>query len=280
VSGPVRRVPDVRYGEILGFRPLELDLYLPLGPDGCVPDDGVPDHGGPAPVIVHVHGGGWRRGSRREPLPLLGADFYDRLAAAGFAVAAIDYRLSGEARFPAPLEDVRTAVSWVRDNAAAYGLDAGRVFLWGDSSGGHLALLAALTGTKVAGVVAWFPVTDLAGLPSDVAEAGGEPDAGPESREAQLLGAAPRAVPSLAGQASPVTHAGPDAPPILLMHGAADDMVPAAQSIRLAEALSAAGAAVELELVPGATHFWNGASDVAGIVSRSTGFLRAQASLG
>ncbi len=280
MSGPVRRVPDVRYGEILGFRPLELDLYLPPGPDGGVPDHGVPNHGGPAPVIVHVHGGGWRRGSRREPLPLLGADFYDRLAAAGFAVAAIDYRLSGEARFPAPLEDVRTAVSWVRDNAAAYGLDAGRVFLWGDSSGGHLALLAALTGAKVAGVVAWFPVTDLAGLPSDVAEAGGEPDAGPESREAQLLGAAPRAVPSLAAQASPVTHAGPDAPPILLMHGAADDMVPAAQSIRLAEALSAAGAAVELELVPGATHFWNGASDVAGIVSRSIGFLRAQASLG
>jgi acetyl esterase/lipase len=280
VSGPVRRVPDVRYGEILGFRPLELDLYLPLGPDGSVLDHGVPDHGGPAPVIVHVHGGGWRRGSRRDPLPLLGADFYDRLAAAGFAVAAIDYRLSGEARFPAPLEDVRTAVSWVRDNAAAYGLDAGRVFLWGDSSGGHLALLAALTGTKVAGVVAWFPVTDLAGLPSDVAEAGGVPDAGPDSREAQLLGATLRSVPSLAGQASPVTHAGPDAPPVLLMHGAADDMVPAAQSIRLAEALSAAGAAVELELVPGATHFWNGAADVAGIVSRSIGFLRAQASLG
>ncbi len=93
MSGPVRRVPDVRYGEILGFRPLELDLYLPPGPDGC-----VPDHGGPVPVIVHVHGGGWRRGSRREPLPVLGPDFYDSLAAEGFAVAAIDYRLSGEAR--------------------------------------------------------------------------------------------------------------------------------------------------------------------------------------
>jgi len=287
VSGTVRRVPDVRYGEIPGYRPLELDLYLPDGgvPDHCVPDHGVPDHGvpdhgGPAPVIVHVHGGGWRRGSRREPLPLLGAGFYDALAAEGFAVAAIDYRLSGEARFPAPLEDVRAAVGWVRDHAAAYGLDAGRVFLWGDSSGGHLALLAALTGTKVAGVVAWFPVTDLAGLPADVAEAGGVPDAGPESREAQLLGAPASSVPELARQASPVTHAGPDAPPVLLMHGAADDMVPAVQSIRLAEALSAAGAAAELEIVPGATHFWHGAADVAGIVSRSTGFLRAQASLG
>ena len=72
-------------------------------------------------------------------------------------------------------------------------------------------------------------------------------------------------------------HASTGVPPILLMHGAAGDMVQAAQSIRLAEALAAAGAAVELELVPGATHFWNGAADVAGIVSRSIGFLRAQA---
>jgi acetyl esterase/lipase len=267
MTPPVRRVLDVRYGEVLGYRPLELDLY-------------VPETDGPLPVIVYVHGGGWQRGSRRKPLPVLGPDFYDFLAAHGFAVAAIDYRLSGEARFPAPLEDVRTAVGWVRDNAASYGLDAGRVFLWGDSSGGHLALLAALTGTKVPGskvqgAVAWFPVTDLAGMPSDVAGAGGEPDAGPDSREAHLLGAPARSVPDLAQQASPVTYASADAPPILLMHGAADDMVPAVQSIRLAEALGAAGAAIELELVPGATHFWNGATDVPAIVQRSIEFLRA-----
>jgi acetyl esterase/lipase len=258
----VRRVPDLVYGDVLGYRPLELDLYLP-------------QIDGPVPVIVHVHGGGWRRGSRREPLPLLGADFYDSLAAQGFAVAAVDYRLSGEARFPAPLEDVRAAVGWVRDHAASYRLDADRVFLWGDSSGGHLALLAALTGTKVQGVVAWFPVTDLAGLPSDVADAGGVPDPGPDSREAQLLGAPPQSVPDLARQASPVAHASAGAPPILLMHGAVDDMVPPAQSARLAEALRSAGATVELELVPGATHFWTGASDVGSIVRRSIEFLRA-----
>ncbi len=261
MTTPVRRVPDVVYGEVIGYRPLELDLYLA-------------ESDAPRPVIVHVHGGGWRRGSRREPLPRLGADFYDSLAAQGFAVAAIDYRLSGEARFPAPLEDVHTAMAWVRAHAASYGLDVGRVFLWGDSSGGHLALLAALTGAKVQGLVAWFPVTDLVGLPSDVAKAGGTPDPGPDSREAQLLGAPARSVPDLARQASPVTYATGGAPPILLMHGDADDMVPAAQSIRLAEALGKAGATVELELVPGATHFWNGASDVAGIVRRSVEFLR------
>jgi acetyl esterase/lipase len=258
----VRRVPDVRYAEVPGYRPLELDLYLPGGD-------------GPAPVIVHAHGGGWRRGSRREPLPALGQDFYESLAAEGFAVAAADYRLSGEARFPAPLDDVRAAFGWVQDHADAYGLDAGRVYGWGDSAGGHLVLLAALTGTAVRGAVAWFPVTDLLGLPSDVAAAGGAPDAGPDSREALLLGAPAESVPDLARQASPVTHASAAAPPVLLMHGAADDLVPPAQSIRLAEALRAAGAPVELVLVPGATHMWRDAGDVGAIVRRSVEFLRS-----
>jgi acetyl esterase/lipase len=252
-----------------GFRPLELDLYLP------------PAAASPPPVIVHVHGGGWRRGSRRHPLPRAGADFYGRLAARGFAVAAVDYRLSGEARYPAALEDVRVAVGWVREHAAEYGMDPGCVFAWGDSAGGHLALMAALTGaeangsgTEVQGVVAWFPVTDLAGLLDDVAAAGGHPDPGPESREALFLGAPAASVPDLAREASPVNHASAGAPPVLLMHGAADDLVPPAQSVRLAEALTQAGAAVELELVPGATHFWNGADDVAVIIRRSAEFLR------
>src|ERR1700730_6033502 len=155
MTAPLRRGPDVVYGEGPGERPLQVDPYLAGG-------------AGPWPVIVHVHGGGWRRGSRRVPLPRLGAGFYDGLAAQGFAVAAIDYRLSGEARFPAGLEDVRDAIGWVREHAAEYGMDAGRVFAWGDSAGGLLALMAALTGAEangseangsgIQGVVAWFPV--------------------------------------------------------------------------------------------------------------------------
>jgi dipeptidyl aminopeptidase/acylaminoacyl peptidase len=127
-------------------------------------------------------------------------------------------------------------------------------------------------------VVAWFPVTDLARLPDDVTDAGGVPDRGPGSREALLLGAPAPEVPELAWQASPVAHASAAAPPVLLMHGAADEMVPPAQSIRLAWALRAAGATVELELVPGATHFWNCASDVGAIVRRSVQFLRGLSS--
>jgi acetyl esterase/lipase len=255
---------DIEYAEIPGFRPLELDLYLPALAGF-----------GPVPVVIHVHGGGWRRGSRRHTLPALGEDFYAGLAARGIAVAAIDYRLSGEARYPAAVDDVRAAVAWARASLHSYGpvgsvslgagVAAGPVALWGDSAGGHLALLAALTGTDVDGVVAWFPVTDLAGLDGD----------DPQSREALFLGAAPAQVPDLAWEASPITHVHPDAPPVLLMHGDSDVMVPADQSIRFAKALNDAGGSAALELVPGASHFWDGAADVPGIVARSAGFVQS-----
>jgi len=144
----------IEYTEVAGFRPLELDLYRPGGAPSRLP------------VVVHVHGGGWRRGSRRHPLPALGDGFYQGLAGQGIAVAAVDYRLSGEARYPAAADDVRAAVAWVRRALPGYGVMPGPVVLWGDSAGGHLALLAALTSTGpgdtgVDGVVAWFPVTDL-----------------------------------------------------------------------------------------------------------------------
>jgi acetyl esterase/lipase len=257
----------IEYADVLGFRPLELDLYQPDSPGA-----------GPVPLVVHVHGGGWRRGSRRRPLPALGENFYAGLAARGIAVAAIDYRLSGEARYPAAVDDVRAAVAWARTALPGYGLPgydpggsgsagphsaAGPVVLWGDSAGGHLALLTALTGTEVDGVVAWFPVTDLPSLNG----------ADPESREALFLGASPAQVPGLALEASPIAHVHPGAPPMLLMHGDSDVMVPPDQSIRFAKALNECGGQATLELVPGASHFWDGASDVPGIVARSAAFV-------
>ena len=254
---------DIEYAEVLGFRPLELDLYLPDGPGTLTGTD-------PVPVVVHVHGGGWRRGSRRHPLPALGENFYAGLAAQGIAVAAIDYRLSGEARYPAAVDDVRAAVAWARTGLSAYGLGDGPLVLWGDSAGGHLALLAALTGGSAAskavdGVVAWFPVTDLTSLNGD----------DPQSRETLFLGAPSAQVPGLAREASPITHVHPDAPPMLLMHGDSDAMVPPDQSIRFAKALSECGGQATLELVPGASHFWDGAADVPGIVARSAAFVRS-----
>jgi len=261
----------IEYTQIPGFRPLELDLYLPTGfaAPGPAGRAGTDTPGQPGvPVVVHVHGGGWRRGSRRHPLPALGGGFYPGLAAAGIAVAAVDYRLSGEARYPAAVDDVRAAVAWVRAALPGYGIVPGPVALWGDSAGGHLALLAALTGTAVDGVVAWFPVTDLAGLR-------GPEDDDAESREALFLGAPPSRVPDLAREASPLSHVHAAAPPVLLLHGDSDAMVPADQSIRFARALTEAGGTVSLELVPGASHFWDGARDVPGIVARSAGFARS-----
>ncbi|WP_410622645.1 alpha/beta hydrolase fold domain-containing protein [Amycolatopsis sp. cmx-8-4] len=236
------------YREVLGYRPLELDLHLPSGP-------------GPHPAIVYLHGGGWRRGSRRTTIP---ASLCSTLAERGFAVAAADYRLSGEARFPAQLADVLAAITWLRSE-----VDCAATFLWGESAGAHLALLAALDGGDVDGVVAWYPPTDLLGLPGDVA------GAADVSREAELLGVDPAADPERARAASPLTFAHRNAPPILLMHGDADDLVPPAQSERLASALRAVGAPVELDLVPGARHMWTDARDVGAIVDRSVQFLRA-----
>ncbi|GAB3150434.1 alpha/beta hydrolase [Amycolatopsis stemonae] len=225
------------YREVPGFWPLELDV--------SEPDD-------PVATILSLHGGGWRRGSRLTPLPGF-EHLTEELVHQGFRVAAADYRLSGEATFPAPLEDVRAAIEFVRDEKP--------LFVWGESAGAHLGLLAALTGSTVDAVVAWFPPTDLLGLTGDV------------SREAALLGALPESVPELARAASPLTHAHAGAPPILLMHGEDDDLVPASQSIRLAEALREAGAPVELHLVPGARHRWAGA-DPAAVVATSVKFLR------
>ena len=124
---------------MLGYRPLLLDLYLP-GP-GASP--------GQAPVVLFLHGGGWGLGSRTEvgpPFDDWQPSFFERLAQAGFAVASADYRLSGEARFPAQLHDAKAAVRWLRRNAGEYRLDGDRIVAWGASAGGHLAALLGLTG--------------------------------------------------------------------------------------------------------------------------------------
>jgi len=110
-----------------GDKELLLDLYLPQGAPG------------PLPVILFVHGGGWFAGSR-----ITGPDFRRFFAQEGFAMASFDYRLVPGVTFPTPVEDVKTAVRWLRAHAAEHGLDAGRIGLWGTSSGGQLASVAAL----------------------------------------------------------------------------------------------------------------------------------------
>jgi acetyl esterase/lipase len=266
---PARPGPDgtrvllgVPYAAIPGIRPLELDLYLPAQSDT------------PAPVVVFLHGGGWRLGSRSTAGPAYrGASPspFERVAQAGIAVASVDYRLSGEARFPAQLHDAKAAVRWLRARAGEVGVDPDRIAAWGESAGGHLAELLGLvsdealegdvgipgTSSGVAAVVAWYAPSDVAAVATDT---GIDPrDA--TTREAQLLGAPAVDVPELAAQASPVTHVSPDAPPFLLLHGAADRFVPCVQSERLYDALVEAGVEVELDVYEDADHMWLGSAE-------------------
>jgi acetyl esterase/lipase len=208
-----------------------------------------------------VHGGSWRRGRRQDFGPAFrerpdgSPGLFARLARDGFAVVSADYRLSGEAPFPAALDDLRSALRWLALRADELGVDPDRITVWGESAGGHLASLLALTAAEPpfpAAAIAWYGPAELAG------PVRGFDPADPATPEALLLGAAPTEVPELAGAASPVARVHPDAPPFMLVHGTADSVVPVEHSELLADRLRAAGVAVELLLVPGAEHGWYG----------------------
>jgi acetyl esterase/lipase len=249
------------YAERVGHRALELDLYRPTG-----------SFERPCPLVVYIHGGGWRQGHRsRAPRETRGwaRGFFERLTDSGLVVAAPDYRLSGEAIFPAQRDDVVDAVRWLREHSDELGVDSGRTHLWGVSAGGQLAALVALSADvlPLAGVVCWYPITDFSALDQ----------AATDSFEAHLLGGPIGERRDMAALASPVNLVHAQAPPFLLQHGAADTWVPCDQSIRLAEHLRRAGVQVELDIVPGADHFFDGAPDVESIFERSVGFVLASA---
>jgi acetyl esterase/lipase len=259
--GGTRVLRGVPYAAIPGIRPLELDLYLPV------------TNAAPPPVVVFLHGGGWRTGSRHAAGPAYAARSptpFERVAGAGVAVASVDYRLSGEATWPAQLHDAKAAVRWLRARAGELGVDGDRIAAWGESAGGHLAGLLGLTtddaalegdvgvtgpSSAVAAVVAWYAPSDVAAVATDT---GADP-LDPSTREARFLGAPVATVPDVAAQASPISHVSPAAPPFLLLHGAADGFIPCGQSERLYDALVEAGVEVELDVYEGADHLWLGA---------------------
>jgi acetyl esterase/lipase len=255
-----------------GYRPIELDLYLP--------DEAA----SPFPAIVFFHGGGWTSGTRQRASSSCASwnpGFFELLATAGIAVASADYRLANEANFPAQAHDARDAVRWVRKHAASYGIDPDRIGVWGASAGGLLASLVGLDATGggeadaaladvpdgVSAVVAWFPVTDLLDRPG-----------GADSPDAALLGGLPTDLRDLARAASPVAHVHAEAPPFFVQHGDADTSVPIRQTELLAAALVTAGVRVEVEVVPGAEHIWVGSDDavVRGIFARALAFLQRE----
>jgi acetyl esterase/lipase len=242
------------YAQVDGFRPLTLDLSVPPGA---------------TTLCVYLHGGGWRVGSRRaEPAP----GFFDLLTSMGVGVAGVDYRLSGEAVYPAQQSDVAAALDWL----SKFEHGCTRTVLWGASAGAQLAAIAALTQpVPIAKAVCWYPPTDFDALSKDIAAVGGVGDRSASSREGQLIGAALDDRPDLALAASPISHVRAGAPPFLFVHGTADINVPARQSERLAEALRAAGGSAEVDLIPGAGHTFPelDADTMRSVMRRSAEFL-------
>ena len=243
---------NVPFALIAGYRILRLDLHLP-------------EPAGPHPVVVYASGGAFKF-SLKHHGP------WKFLPAAGYAVASIEYRVSGEARYPAALADVKAAIRWVRANAQTYGLDPRRVAGWGSSAGGHLMAMAGLTNdrpdfegdvgeelahsSRLAGVIDHYGPSDFLALAEDTNHIPGvvELAGGPNSPEALFLGFAPQDRPKLAAAASPISYVSAAAPPFLIVHGDGDTRVGVGQSRRFYEALRAAGADVSMEIVPGANH--------------------------
>jgi acetyl esterase/lipase len=241
-------VSNLEYARV-GDKKLLLDLYLPEKSEG------------PLPVIVGIYGGGWLAGSKEQAQGI-------REAGRGYAVATFNYRLSGEATFPAQIEDCKAAVRWLRASAKKYNLDPDRIGAIGHSAGGHLAsLLGTSAGlkefekgenldfsSKVQAVCAMSGPTDFLQMDAHAPKGAFLKHDPANSPESKLIGGAIQENKDKVAKANPITYVSKDAPPFLLIHGDADPVVPAHQAELLNDALKKAGVDVRLHLVKGAGH--------------------------
>ena len=245
---------DVVYAEVDGFA-LRFDHYRPRKVDG------------PAPAVVVVHGGAWMNG---DPSQAAGNALH--FARRGVATVSISYRLAPRHRFPAPLDDVRRGLRWVRAHAAELGIDAGRLALLGLSAGAHLTMLAHVAhglpelAPDLPGDLRDVPEDVRAVIlhygPFDLARSRPFPDGIDPAGE--LLGQR-RGDPAWVRLASPLHHATHATAPVLLVHGTADMVVSHRESVRMLDALVSAGRPAELLLLEGAPHAfqieWRGAAN-------------------
>lgn len=253
--------------------PQRLDLFLP---------EPSPQR---TPLVVYVHGGGWDAGFRYldGDLAESGATesrTAERLVRSGYAVATVDYQLSGIAQSPAQVEDVAAAVRWLQQHAAEWHLDPNRVGLWGSSAGGMLvSQLGAVAGDPsrpgggldgLRAVVNWFGPTDLS------AEAEVEhPDMDDYARRVvtQFLGCEPVDCPDVAEAASPIRNLSGDEPPFLIQHGVSDSVVPLEQSLDFADELRRLGVPVQVHPYEGVKHGFAPGPHTQAIVETATDFL-------
>ncbi|MCI0538451.1 MAG: prolyl oligopeptidase family serine peptidase [Verrucomicrobiales bacterium] len=239
---------DLAYVEN-GHARQKLDLYLPEKSAGALP------------VIVWVHGGGWAAGSKDE----CGAK---RFAQQGYAVASIGYRLSGDAIFPAQIEDCKAAIRWLRAHAKDYRLDPQRFAAWGSSAGGHLVALLGTSGearqfdvgahldqsSRVQAVCDFYGPTDLLQMDAHAPPGARLKHDAPQSPESRLIGGPIQQNQDKAVRANPITYVSKSAPPSLIVHGSEDATVPPHQSQLLYDALKSANVRVRFHTLEGAGH--------------------------
>ena len=250
----VEVIRDVEFGTG-GGRPLHLHIARPETPPAK-----------PMPVVVYIHGGGWRNGNHRGPQNL-------PFAARGYFTVNVEYRLSGEAIFPAQIEDCKAAIRWVRANAEAYNVNPDRIGVWGHSAGGHLAaLLGTSAGVEelegeggspdqtsaVQAVVDCFGPTDFLRMNDFPGRLDHDSPASPES---MVIGGPIQENPEQVAVADPITYVDADDPPFLILHGENDELVPISQSEILHEALTAAGVESTSVRVKNAGHGFSGNPD-------------------
>lgn len=206
----------------------KLDIFLPSTGEG------------PFPVVIWIHGGAFKMGSKSNPQSL------SALNTAGFAVVSIDYRLSSEARWPAQLDDLKACVKFLKTNATTYSINPNKIASWGASAGAHLSLmmgaaLASDPATRIQATVSWFPPMHFYYMDADIALAGTTRCTGANgdanSPESALIGAQVSLNKALCDAASPISfvdtmNVNTPLPSFLLMHGGKDCNIGANQSVR------------------------------------------------
>lgn len=252
-------------------RPLHMDLLTMK----------MPLPGKRYPAVLYIPGSGWMEQDLPGRLPEL-----VEVARCGYVVASMEYRHTEEGqRFPSQVEDAKSAIRFLRANAEELNIDPDKIAVWGDSSGAHTALLAALSGqeefitednrmysSSVSCIVDFYAPTDFldaARQPSGIDHVTAE------SIEGKLLGAAPSEVPELAERANPLHYISTKnpAPPTLIVHGDRDDLIPFRQSVILYQKLNACGHSADFYMVRNGGHgFGTWTREVVGVTKS---FLRA-----
>jgi len=234
----------------------------------------------PLPVVIFIHGGGWRNGDKKSGLkrvqPFLGSGQY--------AAASIGYRLSGEAKWPAQIHDCKAAIRWIRKNGNKYGLNTDKMAVWGTSAGGHLVAMLGTSGdvesmdgkigpfpdvsSRVTCVADFFGPTDFLKMNKTAIPGAKLDHDSVDSPESLLIGAPIQKKPELVKTINPITYVSKDDPPFLIVHGTEDPLVSFNQSEMLHSALNKAGTENTLITVEGGGHGKGFGQDVTDLVAR------------